>query len=65
MVGGKSAVSPLDVIAAVDGKLKAANELLEATKILSKTLKELPEKSLKTKNAIALLDHAIWRYEKS
>ena len=56
MVGGESAV---------DKKLKAANELFEATKILSKILKELPEKPLKTQNAIALLDHAIWRYEKT
>lgn len=62
MVGGKSTVSALDVVTAVDEKLKAADELFQATKILSKILKELPEKSLKTENAIALLDHAIWRY---
>lgn len=64
MVGGTSSIT-LDDIVEIDRKLKAAEELFTATKILSKILKDLPEKSLKIQNAIALLDHAAWRYRES
>lgn len=64
MVGGNPSMT-LDKIVEIDRKLKAAEELFAATKILSKILKELPEKSLKIENAIALLDHAAWRYRES
>jgi hypothetical protein len=64
MVGGTPSIT-LDDIVELDRKLKAAEELFAATKTLSKILKDLPEKSLKTENAIALLDHAIWRYRES
>ena len=64
MVGGTPSIT-LDDIVEIDRKLKAAEELYAATMILSKILKDLPEKSLKTQNAIALLDHAAWRYRES
>lgn len=48
---------------AANERIRLADELSKAAGQLSKILKEA-KMPLKVENAVALLDHAIWRYEK-